>query len=187
MFLPGKKVSLREVRKSDLVLFQKFRNSYNDTKNFRTWFPLTEYNQEKYWENVVNNHNKHMVFTITKKDSIIYPLHHVIGEVRCSNIDWVNRKAEIGIVIGNEFRCNGYATEAIELLMIFAFGRMNLNRLEAQYVEENTVSKGLFNKLGFVEEGTIRDAQYYDGVYHNIIVSSMLSQDFYQKSLHDKR
>lgn len=179
-FLIGKKVSLREVRKSDLALFQRFRNSYDDTKNFRTWYPLTDFDQEKYWTEVVNNHDKHMVFTIIKKDNI-YPLYRIIGEVRCSNIDWVNRKAEIGIVIGKEYRCNGYATETLELLMEFAFNRMNLNRLEAQYLQENIASKSLFQKLGFTEEGIIRDAQYYDGVYHSVIVSSMLHLQYLSK------
>lgn len=180
-FLVGKKVALREVRKSDLKQFQKFRNSYEDTKNFRTWYPLTKYNQGKYWTEIVNNHDKHIVFTIIKRNSIIYPLYHTIGEVRCSYIDWVNRKGEIGIVIGKEFRRKGYATEALELLMEFVFNRMNLNRLEAQYIEDNDASRKLFHGLGFIEEGIIRDAQYYDGMYHDTIISSMLAIEYISK------
>lgn len=172
MFIEGHTVSLREVRKEDLNLFQEYRNVYDDSKNYRTWKPLTSWNQEWYWNNVINSDN-HVVFAIIEKSSL-----KIVGECRISYIDWMRRKGEVGILIGGLYRGKGYAEEALRLLFDFAFNRMNLHRLEAQVDIQNTASSTLFSSLGFVQEGIIREANYYDGSYHDILIFGLLDREF---------
>lgn len=171
-FIDGNKVILDKVSKEDLDIFLGFRNCYDDTKNYRTWCPLTSYNQEEYWKNVVNNSGKHVVFSIKERSSL-----KLIGECRVSNIDWQKGSGEIGILIGVQYRNKRYAYESLELLIGFAFNRMRLHRLVAECISDNIYSIKLFNNLGFHKDGVMRDSTFYDGGYHNTIIMSLLSTD----------
>jgi len=170
-FLTGTNICLREVRELDLEIFQKYRNNYTDSINYRTVKPLTSENQKKYWLEVINSPN-HIVFTILEKFT-----QKVIGEIRASNINQYH-SAEIGLWIIPECRHKGYASEALQLLLEFIFGRANINRIEAQIASTNKDSVKFFTKNQFKCEGILREATYYDFEYHNVIVMSMLKQEY---------
>ena len=170
-FITGNKICLREVRESDLEIFQKYRNNYVDSINYRTIKPLTSENQKKYWIEIVNS-DKHIVFTITEKQTS-----KVIGEIRASNINQYH-SAEVGLWITPENRHKGYASESLQLLLEFIFGRANINRIEAQIASTNKDSVKFFTKNQFKCEGILREATYYNFEYHNIIVMSMLKQEY---------
>ncbi len=174
-FITGTKVCLREVRESDLEIFQKYRNNYTDSINYRTVKPLTSENQKKYWLEVINSPN-HIVFTIMEK----YPM-KVIGEIRASNIDQYH-SSEIGLWIIPECRHKGYASEALQLLLEFIFGRANINRIEARIASTNTDSINFFERNGFVHEGILRETTYYNFKYQDTVVMSMLKSEYKQKS-----
>lgn len=170
-YLTGKNVSLREVHKEDLDIFLRIRNDYNICKYFRTIKPLTSYNQEWYLNNIVNN-DKHIVFTIVERSTM-----KVIGEVRASNIDQYN-SAEIGIILDNSYYRKGYGSEALKLFLGFVFGRANINRVVALIADTNVSSIEFFKKNNFVYEGKLRQATYYDYEYHNILIYSILKEEF---------
>jgi len=177
-FITGNKICLREVRREDLSLFKEWRNDAEMTKNFRTVGPLTEWNQDWYWENVVNNIDKHKVFTIIKKEDMI-----PIGEIRLSNLNLLDGNGEIGILINPTERKKGYATSSLDLILSFGFNRLRLNRIESQYVESNIDSAKLFKKAGFSIDGILRSSKYFEGSYHNVVVASMLASEYKTKSL----
>ena len=170
-FITGNKICLREVRESDLEIFQRYRNNYTDSINYRTIRPLTSENQKNYWLNVINN-DKHIVFTILEKCT-----HKVIGEIRISNIDQY-KAGEIGLWIVPEERHKGMASESLQLLLEFIFGRANINRIEAQIASTNKDSVKFFTKNQFKCEGILREATYYDFKYQNVIIMSMLKQEY---------
>ena len=174
-FITGNKICLREVRREDLSLFKEWRNNAELTKNFRTVGPIVC--QDWYWENVVNNIDKHKVFTIIKKEDAI-----PIGEIRLSNLNLLDGNAEIGIILNPTERKNGYASEALDLIVSFGFNRLRLNRIEAQYVESNTDSAKLFKRAGFTIDGILRSSKYFDGTYHNVVVASILASEDKEKS-----
>lgn len=175
-YIDGNKISLNEVNREDLSLFKNWRNYAEQTKNYRTIGPLTEYNQNWYWEHVVNSDN-HKVFTITKKENGI-----PIGEIRISYISFIDGTGEIGIILNPQERGKGYGHEALQLILDFAFNRMRLTRIESQYVESNISSAKLFKKAGFVIEGIRRNAKYFDGKYNNVIIASILAYEYNKRS-----
>ena len=177
-FIAGTKICLREVRREDLSLFKEWRNDAELTKNFRTVGPLTEENQNWYWQNVVNNTDKHKVFTIIKKENM-----EVIGEIRLSNLNLLDGNAEIGIILNHIERKKGYASESLHLILGFGFNRLRLHCIEAEYMEQNINSAELFKKAFFVIEGTKRSRKYFDGCYHNSFIASILASE-YKTSLH---
>lgn len=172
MFLEGQHINLREVYKSDLPIFQEFRNVYQDTKNYRTIMPITEKKQEWYWDNVVNNPEKHVVFTIIVKQSI-----QIVGEIRASNIDWIRGNFEVGILIGKKFRDKGYGREALNMLLDYTFSRLRMHKAIAIISIDNTKSIKLFESCRFIQEGTLRETNYYDGKYHDTLIFGLLDNE----------
>lgn len=176
-FLKGKLVYLRNVEESDLKWFKEYRNNYEDSKNYRTVKPLTDFNQKEYWVNVVNSPN-HIVFTIVEQKS-----NALIGEIRCSNINFYRQTGEIGLFLRPQSRKKGYASEALQLFLEFIFGRANINRIEAQVTTNNVVSYNFFLRNGFVKEGVLRQATYYNFEYQDVVVMSMLKKDWMKEKL----
>ena len=79
-----------------------------------------------------------------------------IGMCALFNIDNLNRKCEIGYWLGKKHWGNGYAKEAIKLLMGFGFSELSLNKISAKTLVGNARSIKLLGSLGFVNEGTSR-------------------------------
>ena len=71
-----------------------------------------------------------------------------LGNITLDNIDMSNQKAEVGIFLWS-YHGRGYATEAINLLVDYAFTSLNLNKLYAGVVVQNHASVVLFKKCGF--------------------------------------
>jgi RimJ/RimL family protein N-acetyltransferase len=105
-------------------------------------------------------------------------LEHV-GVVNLMGIHPINRSAELAVMIGEpSARGQGVGHVATWLMLNHAFMNLNLNRVWGQIVANNTLSLKLCQRLGFVTEGTQRQAVYLQGHYQDLITVSMLSQDF---------
>ena len=105
----------------------------------------------------------------------------LIGEIRFKTIKWLNRKAELSILLSEENQNSGYGYEAMLEAMKFGFQKMNLHRLEAEVIAFNKPSIKLVEKLGFVFEGTLREAKYSDGKYYDIYRYGILKDEFNKK------
>lgn len=104
-----------------------------------------------------------------------------IGNIRLHQINQTLRMAELGIMIGERKRWGkGYGTEACTLLLDYAFGRMNLNRVGIGVVNKNAAGVALWRKLGFVEEGRLREAFWLDGHPCVVIRMGLLQREWYE-------
>jgi RimJ/RimL family protein N-acetyltransferase len=101
-----------------------------------------------------------------------------VGEIRLQRIKWINRKAEISLLLSKPYRSVGLGREALIKLLDFAFNHLNLHRLEAEVFDYNTIAKKLFTATGFKEEGRLREARYANGRYFDIIRYGILSSEF---------
>ncbi|HZS70339.1 MAG TPA: GNAT family protein [Candidatus Acidoferrum sp.] len=104
----------------------------------------------------------------------------MIGYLSLSNIDYRNRRAEwSGIVIGdNQYRGQGYASQAIYLLLEYAFDELGLERVSGSWLADNAVSLFVGKMLGFQQEGVLRRYVYKSGRYHDMIIMSLLREEF---------
>jgi RimJ/RimL family protein N-acetyltransferase len=106
-----------------------------------------------------------------------------VGEVVLNNIDYVNRGANIRIGLFSEKDYSrGYGTEALILMLDHAFGALNLHRVELGVYEFNPRALHVYEKIGFKQEGVIRDQLFYDHRYHNLVIMSILEDEF--RALH---
>ncbi|ROZ76245.1 N-acetyltransferase [Ramlibacter sp. WS9] len=81
---------------------------------------------------------------------------HVVGSCLLFHFDESSRRAEVGYLLGRKHWGAGYMFEAMKALVDFAFAQMNLRRLEAEIDPRNTSSAELLERLGFVQEGLLR-------------------------------
>lgn len=99
----------------------------------------------------------------------------LIGSCQLSSIHHTYRSAELQIRIGPpDRRGQGLGREAIDLLLQYAFDDLNLHRVQLHVLATNTVAIRLYRDIGFVTEGTLRDAAYVGGAYVDIVVMSLL-------------
>ena len=89
------------------------------------------------------------------------PDDRVIGFIELDGFDWAARSGWVGIGIGNpEYRGKGYGTEAMQLLLAYAFKELNLNRVNLNVFAYNERAIRSYEKCGFKYEGTQREVIY---------------------------
>ena len=81
----------------------------------------------------------------------------VIGTTLLFHFEEESRRAEIGYVLGRRYWGQGYAHEGVASLIEFAFDDLNLRRLEAEVDPRNTASGKVLHRLGFMQEGLLRE------------------------------
>ncbi|WP_434441933.1 GNAT family N-acetyltransferase [Lentzea sp. E54] len=128
-------------------------------------FTLEDY--EAYIERTLNDPNRY-TRAITEDGKYL-------GEVVLT-INPDNRSAGMRIALWDGFG-KGYGSIAIRHVLDHAFKERDLHRVDLEVYEFNDRAIHVYKKLGFQEEGRLRDALLWDGVFHDAIVMSILSTD----------
>jgi RimJ/RimL family protein N-acetyltransferase len=90
-----------------------------------------------------------------------------------------DRYAELGILIGEQDAWNkGYGTEAIVLLLNWLFNQRGLHRVWLTVQAANPRAQRVYEKIGFVHEGTYRQQEFYDGGWNDEHVYGILVDEF---------
>jgi RimJ/RimL family protein N-acetyltransferase len=102
-----------------------------------------------------------------------------LGEVVLNQIDWQNRSASFRIALASEkLFGRGYGTEATRLILDYGFQQLKLHRIGLEVYDFNPRAQHMYEKVGFVQEGMLRDVLLWDGVYHSAIVMSILENEY---------
>ena len=128
---------------------------------------------EQWYQSYLKNRDNTLRCAITKNDD-----DNILGLISLTSINYINRIAVLHIMIGKNGQGKGAGTFAINEILKYAFLTLNLNRIELQVLDDNERAKYLYKKLGFVEEGTKRQACYKDGIYKDMIIMGMLKGDY---------
>jgi len=162
------KLKLRPVRREDLELFLQWRNE--SPSGLRTGHrPLTSLNQEEFFKKLSFD-NDMIVFTACVNEE-------PIGYVQLYPIDWKNRKAEVGVIMGRKHQGQGLGEEALRLTVDYGFRMLGMNKLYAEIYEYNEQSIKLFEKIGFKLEGKLREHHYWNGKFHDSLIYSILRSE----------
>jgi len=101
------------------------------------------------------------------------------GEVVLNDLDWANKSANFRIAIsGAENRGRGYGTEAARLILEHAFEVLKLHRVSLEVFDFNPRAQHIYKKLGFVQEGALRDVLLWKGAYYSAVKMSLLGPDY---------
>jgi len=103
----------------------------------------------------------------------------LIGKAAIEWIDWTNGAGWVNLGIGAaDDRCKGYGSQALRLLLRYAFGELNLYRVGAIVPEYNTGALALFRRFGFVEEVRRREALDRDGRRWDLLLFGQLRTEW---------
>lgn len=103
----------------------------------------------------------------------------IVGVVGCAaGVDWGNRSTLIGYWLDERCQGRGTMTMAVRTLVDHALTVWQLNRIEIRVATDNHRSRAIPERLGFREEGTLREAQLVGDRYLDNVVYSMLAADW---------
>ncbi len=169
----GKNIYLSPFNEEDYILFTKWINDYDTAKYLNQYNKIFTLEDEKEFVEKTKSNDK-IYLSIVKLDN-----DELIGNVSLVDIDHISKTATLGIMIGNTSeREKGYGTEAINLLLDYAFNHLNLNNIMLEVLDTNIRAKNCYSKCGFKKLGTRKQSQYLEGIYHDSDYMQILKEDF---------
>jgi RimJ/RimL family protein N-acetyltransferase len=139
--------------------------------------PLSAAQMKKKYEAIekeVDESKRLFYFTIRGKDD-----NRLLGFVRIEGIEWTHGICNLKLAIGDPLERNkGYGSEALALIMHFAFSELNLYRLSVVVGEDNPAGLRFFTRHGFVEEVRRRKSILRDGQALDLIHLGLLRDEW---------
>ncbi|NGP45274.1 GNAT family N-acetyltransferase [Bacillaceae bacterium SIJ1] len=102
----------------------------------------------------------------------------VAGVVSFNQLDWTNRTAHIGYWLGEGYQGNGLMTKAVRALTNYALRDLGFRKAEVRAAVDNQKSRAIPERLGFVKEGGIRQAERLGARYVDHVVYGMLDEEW---------
>jgi perosamine synthetase len=169
----GESLNLREIDSTDLSKMLIWRNNEENRKWFFTQDEITNAQQEE-WYNLYLEDKTDFMYIIETKEGV------PIGTIGIKNIDKRNKQAEIGrLIIGEkDYLRKGFATEATKILVNYCFEKLNLNRIYLEVFKHNIKAINMYKQVGFRKEGSLREAIFAGGTWHDIDLMSILKNEF---------
>ncbi len=161
MNIKGKLITLRAIEREDLAVLHKWANDPEINSLLGAWhFPSSLNDQQKWFETLNLN-------SLNQRYAIDVPELGIIGTANLVDINWKDKNAFHGIMIGNtQARGKGYAADTIMTIMRYAFEELGLNRLDGSMIASNEGSIGVYiKKCGWVLEGTKKEWYFRNNKY----------------------
>jgi len=171
-YLIGERIYLRPLEVDDALTVAPWFN-HPDVNRFIFIRPPLSFDMERDWLRKFVQ-GEEIVLGIVLKDG-----DRLIGSTGLHKIDWRNRHAAFGIVLGEPTEWNkGYGTEATRLMVRHGFETLNLNRIWLEVYENNPRGQRVYEKIGFRVEGRLRQHTYRDNRYLDVLVMGILREDW---------
>ncbi|GER66564.1 ribosomal-protein-serine acetyltransferase [Weizmannia acidilactici] len=101
----------------------------------------------------------------------------ICGTVSYNSIDWTNRAVHIGYWFGEPYQGHGIMTKVVKAMTDYAFKQLNMNRVEIRAATNNSKSRAILERLGFKEEGIIRQSEWlYDHFVDHVVYGMLASE-----------
>lgn len=172
MIISGEKVILRAVEAVDNEMLLSLIND-PDTEMMiggSSW-PVSESEQLKWFEQLEKTKDVLRCVIAIPEGNM------AVGTIILSAIDQKNGTGHIHIKMSKEGRGKGFATDAINTLVEYAFNQLRLHCIYANILEYNDVSVRLFEKCRFKRDGILRARVYKNGRYVDMFTYSRLPED----------
>jgi ribosomal-protein-serine acetyltransferase len=101
----------------------------------------------------------------------------LIGAIGCHPIDHAHRQCSLGYWLAAGYEGQGIITRGSRLLLDYLFDEMSLHRIEIRCGTGNTRSCAIPQRLGFHREGVLREAEWVNDRWVDLVVWSLLEQD----------
>lgn len=170
--IKGERVFLRDLSLQDLDILYEWSNDLENTR----WLlidPPVSREMERAWIESMSRRPDQKAFMICTTDGA------PIGTLDLSMINWKHFSAQVGISIFEpSCRGKGLGTEAMRLVLGYAFHTLKLNRVQLYVFKENLYAIRSYEKCGFVTEGLVRECYYKQGKFVDAYLMSILRNDW---------
>jgi RimJ/RimL family protein N-acetyltransferase len=171
----GAKTRLRALEHDDLPHFVHWINDPEVRRFMAIRYPLSMTEEEKWWEGFVERQDDY-IFAIESEDGTY------IGNIGLHDLERENRKALLGIIIGDKgYWGQGYGTDAILTMLRWAFDYLNLTRVYLTVYAYNERAIRCYQKCGFRHEGTMRQARFTGGRTYDEWMMGILRDEFLEE------
>lgn len=173
--MTAEKINLRALTQNDLELTLKWNNQADIRDTYAGHpYPVNREKEQQWYDRVLTTDATLNVFGIELNAE-----QKLIGLSMLKNVNFINKEAEIAMYIGDAAeRGKGYAKEAMIKTLRWGFHQLGLNRIFLKVETQNTTAINLYKKLGFVEEGVLRNCVFKNNEYRSQMILSMLQDEF---------
>ena len=172
--LTGNTCYLRALEPEDLEFIFRLENNEEIWEVSNTQTPYSRFLLRQYLENARQDiyEAKQLRLAVCEKES-----HIAIGLIDLFDFDPANQRAGVGIIVQDrENRGKGIGTEALGLLINYAFQKLQVHQLYANIDMDNTASISLFTNFGFEKTGVKKDWNKRNNAYHDEALYQLIRQ-----------
>jgi RimJ/RimL family protein N-acetyltransferase len=173
--LHGRLTYLRAAEREDLATFLRWINDRRTSRFLKMRSPLSMPLEERFFERMLDGQGHDRWFFVICRLEDDRP----VGTLSLEGVDLVNGNAGLGILVGDPADTGrGYGSDAMAALLDFGFGSLRLERIWLDVYEFNDRARGVYERLGFVHEGTLRRALFRDGRFWDIERMAILRDEW---------
>lgn len=170
VFMAGDRVALTTVEEADLDAFVRARSDPDLRVPLGIDSAGNRDDVEEFFEE-----------TISSEDSFWFVVAvdgETVGSVTFTEVNESAGDGELSYWILPEHQGEGYASDAVALLLEYGFDELRLHRVTADCYATNDASRGLLETLGFSREGRFRDAAFLEGEYEDVLRYGLLEGEW---------
>ena len=177
----GKLVRLRAMTREDLPRCVSWINDQELARYMEFHRPVSLEQEQKWYEGLLSSGDD--VFAIetlaAENGTAGFPRGEHIGSVGLHDVHPRYHHAMLGIFIGNKgYWGRGYGSEAVRLMLQYAFEQLNLHRVYLRVFAYNKRAIRAYEKCGFEHEGVLREAGYKNGQYFDVLAMGILESEY---------
>ncbi len=169
-YFRGQRADLVALEREDMPLLAQWINDeriniYNGAR-----FPVSDAEQRAWYERLLEDRSKKKLIIQSKQGE-------KVGLVSLFNIDHTNQNAEIGVYIAPDHQRGGYASEALRMVIRFAFNEMNLQKVYCTILGFNTSAVRLVESVGFRPDGVRARHVFAGGTFVDVLNLAIFRED----------
>ena len=173
MLLCGSKIKLRALEPEDLEFLFSIENNENFWEISHTQTPFSKFVLKQYLENahldIYEAKQLRLIIEETKSKK-------AVGMIDLFDFNPQHKRAGIGILIHPKYQQNGFASEALNLVVQYSFSILNLHQLYANITADNEKSLTLFTKHQFKKIGIKKDWIFTNKTYKNELLFQLINE-----------
>ncbi|MFT4416151.1 GNAT family N-acetyltransferase [Fredinandcohnia humi] len=171
--LQGERVYLRRIEQDDVDYFLRAVSNPEIRRLTGTTTFFTRRKIESFIENIAKDSSRIDLLIADQENDL------VIGDLAIVDIDHQQRNGSFRIAITDDnYLSKGYGSDALKLIIDYMFNTLNLRRIGINVYAYNARAIRAYEKLGFVQEGVLREELYYDGKYYDNILMGLLRNEY---------
>lgn len=179
----SKRIQLRAFTEDDAKFIIDMKMDFEGLKAAAGRPYPTNENSEKEWISKMypNGILSNITFAIEETDTGLF-----VGYCSAININYINSNAHVGIFFHKQGRGKGYFKEASVLFYAYLFNELNLRKVQSFVLSYNEFVIQADKKIGFVEEGVMKEHIYQGGKYHDAVIIALTRKTFFDQNKVDE-